>query len=241
MNDILDNFLHQDLLARMAHSWSTPEDIFTNITYAMLVTSVMMRNIAWLRTFAIVAGTGRILYQDPVTVFWESILVAVNLAQLALIWWSNRRRAFSPATEQFLSTFEPKLTNAAAAALVRAGVWHEAPSGAMLTVQGQSVEALLYVSSGDVRIDVGEHTVGHCGQGDFLGEMTWQSGKPATGTAIAATSVKYLRFERTRLQRLLKRRPELQFALQTSFNRNLIDKLMRSNDSAGAAVATANA
>lgn len=194
------------------------------------------------RTFAIAAGTGRILYQDPVTVFWESILVTVNIAQLLLIWWDNRKRNFTPATAQFLSTFEPALSNSAAAALVRAGFWHEAGTGSQLTTQGQSVDALLYVSSGEVRIDVDGKTVGACSTGDFLGEMTWQSGKPATGTAVAANTVTYLRFERKRLQRLLTVRPELKFALHTSFNRNLVDKLVRSNEAARAnAIATAQA
>lgn len=241
MNEFITEFVSQDYLTALAHSWDTTDNIIRNVTYALLLLSVLMRDISWLRTFAIASGTGRIIFEDPVTAFWEMLLVSVNIGQLALIWWDNRKRNFSPATQQFLSTFEPRLPNASAAALVKAGYWHEAPLGAMLTTQGQAVDALLYISSGEVRIEVNGNAVGVCSTGDFLGEMTWQSGNPATATTIAATSVKYFRFERKRLQKLLKRRPELMFALQTSFNRNLVDKLVRSNEAARAAVATANA
>jgi hypothetical protein len=239
-DDFLAKFTVEAILAALT-DWNNPGDIVRNVTYALLILSVLMRDISWLRTFAIAAGTGRILFEDPGTAFWESILVAVNLTQLTLLWLANRKRNYSPATEQFLSTFDPRLSNAPAHELVRAGIWHEAPAGSMLTVQGESVNALLYVSSGTVRIEVNGNAVGSCSTGDFLGEMTWQSGNPATATAIAADTVKYLRFERKRLQHLLNRRAELKFALQTSFNRNLIEKLGRANDSNQAAVATAQA
>lgn len=241
MNDLVPAFLSPEFIDTLRNSWNTTDNIVRNITYALLLLSVLMRNISWLRTFAIASGTGRIIFEDPVTAFWETMLVTVNVAQLALIWWDNRKRNFSPATEQFLSTFEPKLGNAAAAALVKAGVWREAGPGAVLTTQGLPLNGLIYVSSGEVKIDVGGTQVGTCSTGDFLGEMTWQSGKPATGTATAATLVSYLVFDRKRLQRLLSKKPELKFALQTSFNHNLSQKLMRANAGAQAAIATAQA
>jgi len=241
MNEFLTEFLSQDYLGALTHSWDTTDNVIRNVTYALLVLSVMMRDISWLRTFAIASGTTRIIFEDPVTAFWEMLLVSVNIGQLALIWWDNRKRNFSPAIQQFLSTFDPPLSNASAAALVRAGLWHEAPTGSMLTSQGEAIGALLYVSSGEVRIEVNGAEVGVCSTGDFLGEMTWQSGKAATATTVASGSVKYFRFERKRLLKLLNRRPELKFALQTSFNKNLVDKLMRSNENAQASIATAQA
>jgi hypothetical protein len=242
MTEFLAGVFSEEFVHALLNSWSTTDDIVRNITYALLLLSVLMRNISWLRSFAIASGTGRIIFEDPVTAFWETLLVTINVIQLALIWWDNRKRRFSPATEQFLSTFDPRLGNAAAAALVKAGYWREASAGAVLTTQGIPVDSLIYIASGEVRIEVGGAQVGTCSTGDFLGEMTWQSGKPATGTAVAADLVTYLRFDRKRLKKLLDKTPELKFALQTSFNRNLVDKLVRSNQGAQqAAIATAQA
>ena len=212
-----------------------PTNAIYNLTYVLLLLSVLMRNLSWLRILAIGSGLAKIGYQfytqsNAMESFWESILVVVNVAQLLLVWWDNRRRRWTPAERLFLETFNPALPHSAAATLLRSGFWHEAPDGTSIIEEGQTVNALLYLSKGTVRIEVGASAVGECSTGDFLGEMTWQSGKPATATAITAGPVLYLRFGRDNLERAMKQRPVLQYALQTSFNSNLIDKIVRSNE-----------
>lgn len=212
-----------------------PSNAVYNLTYLLLLLSVMMRNISWLRILAIGSGLAKIGFQlatntNAMESFWESILVLVNVMQLVIIWWDNRKRSWTTAQKEFLSNFDPPLPHSAAATLLRSGFWHEAPAGVKIIEEAQPVSALLYVSSGEVNIEVGGSTVGQCSTGDFLGEMTWQSGKPATATAITAGPVLYLRFGRDSLERAMNQRPVLQYALQTSFNKNLIDKIVRSNE-----------
>ena len=240
--DVIQSLVARQLemfLGSLASTISNPAMIFAHLTYVMLLVSVMMRNIAWLRTLAVVAGGTKIFFQqfyspDPIDLFWESLLIVVNLGQLALIWLDNRRRNFSPREKAFLATFEPALPNAAASALLKAGVWSEASAGTPIIRQGEPVNALIYIASGDVRIESNGHAVAKCGHGDFLGEMTWQSGAPATGTAIAETRVECFRFQRAQLEKLLSRKEVLRFAFHTNFNRNLIAKLARSNELAAA-------
>ncbi len=229
-------------ISQLLASFNDPVRLFGHFTYFLLILSVLMRNIAWLRALAIGSGVTKIIYRtffvyDPVSIFWEAVFVLVNLGQLALMWWENRRRTLTPEEETFISMFQPALPFAAAADLLRAGYWHEAPAGSMLTVQGQALNALIYLSEGDVRIEAGGRPVARCGPGDFLGEMTWQSGAPATGTAVAETAVRYLRFERSQLETAMRKRPVLGFAMQASFNRNLIGKLVRANETRAAAPA----
>lgn len=226
----------------LLQSLEDPVRLFGHFTYFLLILSMLMRDIAWLRALAIGSGITKIVYRsyfvfDPVSVFWEAVFVLVNLAQLALMWWENRRRTLTPEEEAFIALFQPRLPFSAANHLLRSGYWHEAPAGSMLTVQGQALNALIYLSQGDVRIEAGGRPVARCGPGDFLGEMTWQSGAPATGTAIAETTVRYLRFERVGLEQAMRKRPVLGFALQASFNRNLIGKLVRANETRAAAPA----
>ena len=117
-----------------------------------------------------------------------------------------------------------------ARALVRAGTWTDIAPETVLTREGEPVAALVFISSGTVRIERGGRIVGTCMRGDFLGEMTYLSGKAATATAIAAEPVRILRFDRRRLEIVQRSRPVLRMALQASFNRNLIAKLQRSNE-----------
>ena len=221
-------------LTTISRSFDSPADLFGHFAQFLLILSMLMRNITYLRGVSIASGVANVVYQNffdynPIIAFWEVIFILVNIGQLALIWWENRERHLTPEEQQFRSTFNPPLQPASFAALLNCGFWHEAPAGAALTVQGQPVSALLYVSQGAVRIESGDRVVATCSTGDFLGEMTWQTGKPATGTAVADGPVHYLRFERENLEKAMKARPELRFALQTSFNRNLIEKLVRTN------------
>lgn len=231
-SDFLPGFID-----RISKSFDSPGDLFGHFAQFLLVLSMVMRNITYLRGVSIASGIANVAYQNffdynPIIAFWEVIFVLVNIGQLALIWWENRERHLTPEEAQFRSTFQPPLQPASFAALLRSGYWHEAPAGSSLTVEGQPVRALLYVSDGNVRIEAGGRPVASCSTGDFIGEMTWQTGKPATGTAIADGAVRYLRFEREHLEKAMERRPELKFALQTSFNRNLIEKLVRTNQTA---------
>ncbi|MDX2233220.1 MAG: cyclic nucleotide-binding domain-containing protein [Hyphomonadaceae bacterium] len=216
-------------------TFGVPRFELEHFTYLLLVLSMLMRRLVWLRAIAICSSIAQIahavLYEsgNPVVIFWESTLTVVNLGQLALMWWENRQRRWSPEEQRFIDTFEPPLPPPAQAALLRTGYWHDAPEGSWLTVQGKPVDGLIFLSEGQVRIESGGKPVATCSAGDFLGEMTWQSGKPATGTAVAVGVVRYLRFERAALERAMKVRPVLRFALQTSFNRNLIEKLVRTN------------
>lgn len=224
-----------DYLESVWQAAQNPNNAIYNVTYALLVLSVLMRNLSWLRVIAIGSSLAKIAYHfftqtNPIESFWESVLVLVNVTQLVIIWWDNRKRGWTARQKQFLSNFDPPLPHSAAATLLRSGFWHEAPAGVKIIEEAQPVSALLYVSSGEVNIEVGGSTVGQCSTGDFLGEMTWQSGKPATATAITAGPVLYLRFGRDSLERAMKQRPVLQYALQTSFNKNLIDKIVRSNE-----------
>ncbi len=221
-------------------TFEEPRFELEHVTYLLLVLSMLMRRIAWLRVIAICSSIAQVnhalLYEDgnPVVLFWEVTLTLVNLGQLAFMWWENRKRRWSSEEAQFIATFDPPLPPVAAAALIRSGYWHDAPEGSWLTVEGKPVDGLIYIAEGQVRIEAGGRSVATCSVGDFLGEMTWQSGKPATGTAVAVGPVRYFRFERSALEKAMKARPVLRFALQTSFNRNLIEKLVRTNQTLAA-------
>lgn len=121
-----------------------------HLTYFLFFLSMLMRDIAWLRALAIIAGLTKIVYRlyfvyDPVTVFWESILVTLNVAQLLLIWWENRKPQFSAEQQKFLAHIAPDLKPAAARALMACGIWSDLPAGAKVTTEGVATEALTYI------------------------------------------------------------------------------------------------
>ena len=218
---------------------ANPTVLVGNLTYLLMALSVLMRDIAWLRALAIVGGLTKIVYRtwfiyDPTSIVWETLFVLINIVQLLIIWWENRRPNYTEEEQHFVELVAPGLPFAAARALLRSGQWKDVPAGTRLTTAGERVNALFFISRGKVRVENGGVVVGTCSSGDFLGEMTYANGNAATATAIASEPLRLLSFERQALEKVQTVRPVLRMALQASFNRNLIDKLVRANDAPSA-------
>jgi hypothetical protein len=209
---------------------------WAHLPYVLFVLSTLMRNIVWLRSIAVAAGLLRIFIRafilyDPVTVLWESVLVLVNIGQLALIWWDSRHTYHGDDERFLLGTVMPGLPGRAARQLLGLAEWRDVEAGAELIREGQPVDSLVFVSDGAARILRGGVLVAICSRGDFLGEMSFIQGGSATATVVAERPMRVAHFNRERLRALVSRQKDLRHALEASFNRNLIGKLMRSSPS----------
>ena len=213
----------------LADLWS-PHFAWAHWPYALLVLSMLMRDIVWLRAIAIVAGVSRIFIRaailyDPVTVAWETALVLINIGQLLLIWW-DKRHTHSNADEALLATtIMPGLSGRAVRRLMRLARWRTVEEGAMLLEEGQAVTDLLFVTDGAARIEKGGVLVAICSRGDFVGEMGFVSGNVATATVIADRPMRLASFNAAALRAIVADDKDLRHALEASFNRNLIGKL----------------
>ena len=209
--------------------------------YVLLILSMLMTQMLWLRIIAIGAGILQALYygiwlSDPVGTFWESIFVLTNVGQIAYIAYRNRMARFTPDERAFYEIAIPTLEPADAHKLLRAGRWLTAEPGTTLTREGEIAADLVFVVSGDVDIEVAGRNVGHCGPGSFVGEISVSTGSPASASAVVRTPVRYLAFERKFVASALDKRGEIGQALELAFRHGLRDKLLRTN----VAVATAN-
>jgi len=218
----------------IASLW-TDGHAFGHLGYLLLIASMMMRKIALLRGLAIASGIASVLYglyfvYDPVTVVWQSLFVGVNIVQVAILEFDRWRAKMSEDEEHFVETVVPTLHRALSMKLVKAGTWKTANADEHLATHGRVVPELVFVSAGRVRIEKDGQTVAHCTRGDFIGEISFITHQAATADAIAVGLVRYLSFEREALRRILEAERELRHALESSFNRNLIDKLLKSNE-----------
>jgi hypothetical protein len=207
--------------------------VYGHLPYVLLVGSVLMRDIRWLRIIAIVAGLLRIyiraeIVYDPVTVMWESALVLINVGQLVLIWWDNRHSRLSEDEQYLARSVLQGESRATAVRLIRSGEWRDIEPGTELTVEGEKVRNLMFVADGAARIVKGDKVVAICSRGDFLGEMSFISGASATATAIADKPMRIISFDHGKLTALMDRDPRVRRAIEGGFNRDLMGKLVRS-------------
>ena len=202
--------------------------------YVLLILSMLMTRMLWLRIIAIGAGTLQALYygvwlNDPVGTFWETIFVLTNVGQLAIMTWRNGKARFTADERAFYEIAVPDLEPADVRRLLQAGRWVDAPPGTVLAEEGKPVPDLAFLVTGEVDITHGDQIVGHCGPGNFVGEISVSTGGPATATAVARTAVRFLAFEGGYLRKLLDKSDEIGRALEHAFRHGLRDKLIRTN------------
>ncbi len=219
----------QIFLARMLD----PSHILTHIPYALLVLSMLMNSMGWLRAIAIAAGVIRIINRawfevDPIIVFWEVIFVAVNVGQLLILWYYARRHRFAEHETHFAASMPASVDRRSIRRLLKLAEVRHAQPGEALTTEGAAVRELMFIADGVVQIERGGQIVAVCGPGDFLGEMSFVTGSPATATAAVVKPLRYLAFDQVRLRQALDADSDLKQAMDASFNRNLVGKLAKS-------------
>jgi CRP-like cAMP-binding protein len=220
----------QDFVTRMMD----PSHLLTHLPYALLVISMLMNDMGWLRAIAIAAGIIRIINRaffeiDPIIVFWEVIFVSVNVVQLLILWYYAKRYRFSDDEQRFASIMPTSIDRRTIRRLLRLAKLRHAPEGQKLTEEGRAVTELVFIADGVMQIEQAGRIVAVCGPGDFVGEMSFVTGAPASATAIAAKPVRYLAFEQARLRAAVEADNDLRQALDASLNHNLVGKLAKAN------------
>ncbi|MEO0681594.1 MAG: cyclic nucleotide-binding domain-containing protein [Pseudomonadota bacterium] len=205
-----------------------------HLSYVLLIVSMCMRRMWLLRVFVVASSLVGIFYVtvflgDPVGLFWESLLVLVNVAQLTLTYLENRRFAFDGEDARFVVKQLPGLSNRLKRRLLDMGEWRDLAPGAELTRQGEPAERLYFLLSGEVDILVDGVTVARCEEDSFVGEISVLSHGPASADARARTQVRAWSAPAEALRAAAARHPELDQALRASFHRVVLEKLLRSN------------
>jgi hypothetical protein len=197
-----------------------------NIEYILLVISMMMTRMIWLRSLAIASGVAGFIYSawwlhDPIGVFWEITFTLVNVVQLALITYRHFTARFSADDRDFYDRVFPQLEPHQMRRLLKTGKWLTGPAGTTLTRQGELVSHLCYLNSGNLEVRVNDVPVGVCDPKSLIGEISIASGQPATATVVARDEIYYLAIEREALHKLMKADAEIAHAVERSLRRNL--------------------
>lgn len=213
--------------------FSKPENYVGHVAYVLLIVSMMMRNMNWLRFFAIMAGSISAFFYftigDVVSMFWESMFTLVNLGQYLILQVENRRGKFSDEEAAFIKTCLPDIERAHARRLVQLGAWTEVQADVTLITQDTCPPQLKFIVDGAAVVERDGRTIGRVGEGDFLGEMSYLTGQEATASVKTSVPTRYLAFDRKVLRAHLEKNPDVRHALEASFNRNLVAKLSKTS------------
>lgn len=204
-------------------------------SYVLLILSSLMRRMFWLRAFIIASALTGIAYGlfwlgDPVGVFWESLLLIVNVAQLALLASKDARARFSEEEIDFVERWLSGGTPSSRRALLDLGRWETLDAGARITTHGERPHDLVFLSRGEATVSIAEHQVARILEGHFIGEMSLLGDELASADVRLATSSRVWRIRRSRLDEAKTRQPELFGIIEVALALSLRAKLIAAND-----------
>ncbi len=131
-----------------------PVEYLVHFSNLMLVVSYSVRDILWLRWFAVGAAVANLPYYLAQTtvlwppVIWGVVFMLINLYQIARIYLERRPVVLSPDEQQLYELGFKALRPREFVSLLLAGEWRDAALGDRIIVQGQAVDRISIPISG---------------------------------------------------------------------------------------------
>lgn len=209
------------------HWWA---DIFIHASYILSSVAYLIRDILYLRLLAILAAIAAVLYaifaHEYSIGYWEAAIFLINAVQVAILIRERRNAVFNEEEKELHESLFKHFSSVQFKSMLKQATWVDAPSGEMLTEQGNPVVRLVLVVSGLASVDVDGTIVAYCKRHDFIGEMSFVSGEPATATVKTMLPTRYLMWTQDDLHKLLEHDDAIRVAMQTVLTKNLVSKLM---------------
>lgn len=205
--------------------------ILINLGYSLMFCAFMARDILWLRGIIMTAhstlGTYAWVSGNTSMMSWNYLFVVINAVWVARILRERRpvrldaeqeaiyRAVFtSMSRRDFLFFWETGVMKRGAGVIVREG---ETPDELLLLVEGEAV------------VRAGGRDIARLKPGQFIAEMSFLSGHPASATVEAAGPIRQLAWSQQKLHSLQVCNPKLFMLLQGLLGRDLVHKIRASN------------
>jgi Popeye protein conserved region len=206
---------------------------FIHAANVLLVVAYSVRDILWLRLFAVGASLISIPYfvLQPTTLWaplsWTVVFAAINLVQSWRLFIERRPVKLTPEEENIRRLVFEDLPPRKVLQVLGLGSWVTAEAGERLIESGKLPDAILLIVRGKVRVTRDGRVLGELSAGDIVGSALILSGIPADVDAVTVERVRAMRWQVGTLQRYLAANPETRTAMQRHLARDLARKVER--------------
>jgi hypothetical protein len=217
-------------------------DLLAHSSNLLLLVSYSVRNMLWLRWFAVAAALTVIPYYilQPVLlwppVFWGLVFTGINLYQIGRIYAERRPVVFSGDEQKLYDLGFRSLRPREFISLMLVGEWKDAAPGDRLLTEGESVSAICIPIAGTIQIHQQGRSVAMMEPGHAIGTALALTGHSSPVSASFIDAGRYIRWPLSDIRVFLDKKPELRHALQQLVSRELAGKLEKAlSDSRGLA------
>ena len=135
----------------------------------------------------------------------------------------------SPKHKELYETMFKGMTPVEFLKITKIADWVHFKSGEVITQQKHAVETLNLIYNGTVDVAVDSKKVAELKDGQFVGEMSFLTEKPATATCITKHDTELLVWKQEQFKELLKRNPSLYFTIQSLLSAQVSNALVTSS------------
>jgi signal-transduction protein with cAMP-binding, CBS, and nucleotidyltransferase domain len=143
--------------------------------------------------------------------------------------YEKRPVHMSPKHKELYETMFKNMTPVEFLKIAKLADWVQFKSGEAITQQHHNVPTLNLIYNGTVDVTVDGKKVAELKDGQFVGEMSFLTEKPATATCVAKHDTECLAWEQRTFKELLKRNPSLYFSIQSLLSAQVSSALVNSS------------
>ena len=205
--------------------------ILINGAYVLFLFSYLVRDILKLRLLSLVAGFLLIaffLLQKDVSlaaVSWNVLFSIINIAQIYRLILERRPVRLRDEEHELHQLAFRSLTPRDFKRLCEVSSFEDASASERLVEPGKALERLMVILRGEVVVKTNDGRTRNLRDGQFVGEMSYLTGKPPTAEVIAARPTRYASIPTGSLKKLLEQSSDLRAAVQSILGMDLVHKL----------------
>tara|TARA_R100001377_G_C3158239_1_gene98797 strand:+ start:65 stop:712 length:648 start_codon:yes stop_codon:yes gene_type:complete len=200
-----------------------------HLAFGLIAFSFLVKDILWLRIVSILASSFSVFYNwfipaDPMwlAINWNFVFISLNLYHIAIIIYEKRPVHMNPKNTELYETMFNKLSPVEYLKITKIAEWKVFKAGEVMIEQHGPVTNLILVYNGTVNVIVGDDKVAELKDGQFVGEMSFLTEKPATATCLAKYDTECVVWHQPEFKELLKRNPSLYYTIQSLLTNQLV-------------------
>jgi hypothetical protein len=200
-----------------------------HLAFGLIAFSFIVKDILYLRLVSILASLFSVFYNwvipvEPmwIPIGWNFVFVALNLYHIAVLMYEKRPVKMNDKNAELYETLFKDMTPVEYLKVSKIAEWKTFKPGEIIIQEGMPVKDLHLIYNGAIDVVVKDKKVADLKDGQFVGEMSFLTEKPATATCVVRHDAELLVWRQREFKELLKRNPSLYYSIQSLLSAQLV-------------------
>jgi len=203
-----------------------------NLGYGLMLVALIARDILWLRSILVIAQSCLSAYGwtvgNEMMMTWNAVFVLINSIQVIRILLERRPVTLTDEQESIYQAVFSSLTRREFLVFWEIGSMKSMESGTIV-LEGETPQELMLLVEGEADVQSKGASLARLGRGQFIAEMSFISGLPASADVTVRSPSRYLAWSQEKLRSMKQVNPHLFIVLQGLLGKDLVGKIRALN------------